>query len=94
MWILPLTFLLTWLWLGTRSAWLTTVMHGSANIGASLVFPVTDPATSFAFGGLGTTVVAIVVVGLSWSQFAASPRIVPAPPDAKAANAGAPAGDL
>ena len=73
-WVVPLSFLLTWLWLRTRSTWLTAVMHGSANLGAALVFPTTDTGTLFVFAGLGTTVVALVLVAASWPQFAAVPR--------------------
>jgi membrane protease YdiL (CAAX protease family) len=73
-WVIPLSVLLTWLWLGTRSAWLTTVMHGAANLGASLVFPMTDAATLFLFSGLGMTVVAAVAVITSWSRFTAPPE--------------------
>jgi membrane protease YdiL (CAAX protease family) len=71
-WVVPLSFLLTWLWLGTRSAWLTTVMHGAANIGAAFVFPLADADLLFAFGALGTAIVAVVVAS-SWSRFTAVP---------------------
>ena len=46
-WVIPLSFLLTSIWLFTKSVWLATIMHGTANVGASLVFPVEDPATLF-----------------------------------------------
>ena len=72
-WVVPTSVLLTWLWLGTRSAWLTTVMHGVANLGAGLVFPMTDAATLFLFGGLGMMIVAAAVVIPSWSRFTAPP---------------------
>jgi hypothetical protein len=74
-WVIPVTFLLTWLWLGTRSAWLTTLMHGSANVGAALVFPSADAATLFVFGAIGMGVVAVVLVATAWSQFTASPIV-------------------
>lgn len=73
-WVVPLSFLLTWLWLRTRSAWLATVMHGAANLGAALVFPLADADMLFAFGGLGTAIVAIVLVVSSGSSFVARPR--------------------
>ena len=73
-WVIPISFLLTWLWLGTRSVWLTTLMHGSLNLGSSLIFPLTDAATLFVFSGIGMTVVAIAVVASSWSRFATPPR--------------------
>ena len=78
-WVIPVSFLLTWLWLGTRSAWLSTVMHGSANLGAALVFPAADAATLFIFGALGMGLVAAVVVIASWSRFSASPAGAPSP---------------
>jgi membrane protease YdiL (CAAX protease family) len=68
-WVVPFAFLLTWIWLGTRSAWLATIMHGSGNLAASLVFPQTDPATLFVFSGIGMTVVAVPLVLMSWSRW-------------------------
>ena len=49
-WAMSLSFLLTWLWMGTRSVVLATVMHGAANLVQSLVFPHTDPGVVFGFG--------------------------------------------
>lgn len=72
-WVIPVSFLLTWLWLGTRSAWLTTLMHGAANLGAAIVFPAADASTLFIFGAVGMGLVAAVVVVASWTRFTASP---------------------
>ncbi len=68
-WVVPFSFLLTWLWLGTRSVWLATIMHGSGNLAASLVFPQPDPATLFVFSGLGMTLLAVVLVVTSWHRW-------------------------
>jgi membrane protease YdiL (CAAX protease family) len=76
-WVIPLSFLLTFVWLGTESVWLATIMHGTANIGASLVFPVEDAATLFIYGGIGTAVVALGLVVASWSRFSSRPHPVP-----------------
>jgi membrane protease YdiL (CAAX protease family) len=70
-WVIPLSFLLTWLWIGTRSAWLTTLMHGSANIAAALVFPQADAGTLFTYAAAGTAVVAVVLVARSWTSWIA-----------------------
>jgi membrane protease YdiL (CAAX protease family) len=77
-WVIPLSFLLTYVWLGTRSVWLATIMHGTANIGSSLVFPVEDAATRFIYSGIGTAIVAVVLVTASWSRFTARPEPMPA----------------
>jgi membrane protease YdiL (CAAX protease family) len=77
-WVIPLSFLLTYVWLGTESVWLATIMHGTANLGSSLVFPLEDPTTRFLYSGIGTAIVAVVVVALSWSRFTSRPRQVPA----------------
>jgi membrane protease YdiL (CAAX protease family) len=68
-WVIPLSFLLTWLWLGTRSAWLATLMHGSANLAGSLVFPLTDPGMLFTFSGIGLAIVAVPLISASWSRW-------------------------
>ncbi|MGZ9276647.1 MAG: CPBP family intramembrane glutamic endopeptidase [Candidatus Limnocylindrales bacterium] len=68
-WVVPFSFLLTWLWLGTRSALLASMMHGSGNLAASLVFPQTDPATLFVCSGVGMTLVAVPLVLRSWSRW-------------------------
>lgn len=70
-WVIPISFLLTWLWLGTRSAWLATVMHGALNLGAAIAFPLTTPADLFAFSAIGMSVLAAVVVIPNWSRFTA-----------------------
>ena len=72
-WVVALSFLLTWVWLGTRSIWLATILHGVANLGAALVFPLTDAATLFAFAGTGTAIVAAVLVAVSWRTFTRTP---------------------
>jgi membrane protease YdiL (CAAX protease family) len=77
-WVLPLTFVLTWLWLRTRSVIIATVAHGSANIVSGLVLPLDDPGLRFLFSGLGFTVVAVVLVLLSRREFLASPSQRPA----------------
>jgi uncharacterized protein len=76
-WVIPLSFLLTYVWLGTGSVWLATIMHGTANIGSSLVFPVEDPATRFIYSGIGTAIVAVALVAASWSRFTTRPEPVP-----------------
>jgi len=76
-WIVPLSFLLTYVWLGTASVWLATIMHGTANIGSSLVFPVEDRTTLILFGGIGTAIVAVAIVAAGWSRWSARPRPAP-----------------
>ena len=73
-WVVPLSFLLSWLWLGTRSAWLATVMHGAANLGASIAFPQADPGTLFTFSAVGLAIVAVPLVLLRWSRWIAPPE--------------------
>jgi membrane protease YdiL (CAAX protease family) len=72
-WAMSLSFLLTWLWLGTRSVVLATVMHGAANLASSFVFPHTDAGVIFSFGALGTAVVAAIVVALTWRRWVSAP---------------------
>jgi membrane protease YdiL (CAAX protease family) len=79
-WVIPLSFLLTYIWLGTESVWLATIMHGSANIGSSLVFPAEDPATRFVYSGIGTAIVAVALVAASWPRFQRSSRTLPVAP--------------
>lgn len=68
-WAMSLSFLLTWLWIGTRSVVLATVMHGSANLASSFVFPHADAGVLFSFAALGTAAVAAIVVGLTWRRW-------------------------
>jgi uncharacterized protein len=72
-WVLPLTFVLTWLWLRTRSVIVTTVAHGSANLVSGLVLPLDDPGLRFLFSALGFGIVAVVLVLVSRREFLASP---------------------
>jgi membrane protease YdiL (CAAX protease family) len=72
-WAVSLSFLLTWLWIGTRSVVLATVMHGAANLAPSFVFPQTDAGVLFSFGALGTAIVAAVVVALTWRRWVSTP---------------------
>ncbi len=69
LWVVPFAFLLTWLWLGTRSAWLATLMHGSGNLAASLVFPQSDPGTLFVFSAFGMAIIAAVLVASAWPRW-------------------------
>jgi membrane protease YdiL (CAAX protease family) len=68
-WVVTLSFLMTWLWLGTRSAWLATLMHGSANLGASLVFPLADAGALFTFSAIGFAIIGAPLVVASWSRW-------------------------
>ena len=72
-WVIPLTFVLTWLWLRTRSVIVTTVAHGSANVVSGLVLPLDDPGQRFLFSGIGFGLVAVVLVLVSRREFLASP---------------------
>ena len=72
-WAMSLSFLLTWLWIGTRSVLLATVMHGSANLFQSFVFPHAEAGVVFSFGALGTAAVAAMVVALSWRRWVSTP---------------------
>jgi hypothetical protein len=72
-WVIPLTFVLTWLWLRTRSVIIATVAHGSANLVSGLVLPLDDPGTRFLFSGFGFGVVAVILVLASRWEFFASP---------------------
>ncbi len=71
-WVIPLTFVLTWLWLRTRSVIVTTVAHGSANVVSGLVLPLDDPGQRFLFSGIGFGLVAVVLVLVSRREFLAS----------------------
>ncbi|HEX7347433.1 MAG TPA: type II CAAX endopeptidase family protein [Candidatus Limnocylindrales bacterium] len=76
-WAIAVSFLLTWLWLGTRSVVLATVMHGSANLAPSFVFPHTEPAMLFGFGAVGTAAVAVLLVALGWRLWISPPERQP-----------------
>jgi uncharacterized protein len=78
-WLMSLSFLLTWIWIGTRSVVLATVMHGSANLAASFVFPHTDAGVLFSFAALGTAAVAAIVVALTWRRWVSAPQPEQAP---------------
>jgi membrane protease YdiL (CAAX protease family) len=69
LWVFTFSFLMTWLWLGTRSAWLATIMHGAGNLAASLVFPLADVAGLFVFSAIGFAIVVIPLVLASWSRW-------------------------
>jgi membrane protease YdiL (CAAX protease family) len=69
LWVFAFSFLMTWVWLGTRSAWLATIMHGAGNLAASLVFPLADVGGLFVFSAIGLAVVAIPLVLASWSRW-------------------------
>lgn len=73
-WAMSLSFLLTWLWLGTRSVVLATVMHGSANLASSIVFPQTDAGVLWSFAALGTAAIAVIVVALTWRRWVSAPE--------------------
>jgi membrane protease YdiL (CAAX protease family) len=73
-WVVPLTFVMTWLWLRTRSVIVATVAHGSANLVSGLLLPIEDPGPRFLFGGLGFAVVAAGLVLGSRREFLASPK--------------------
>ena len=88
LWVFTFSFLLTWLWLGTRSAWLATIMHGAGNLAASLVFPLADVAEIadlYVFSAIGFAIIAIPLVLGSWSRwlsvegFGAASRSLAAP---------------
>jgi uncharacterized protein len=68
-WVVTISFLLTWLWLGTHSASLATLMHGSANLGASLVFPLADAGALFTFSAIGFAFIGAPLVIASWSRW-------------------------
>jgi uncharacterized protein len=85
-WVIPFSFLLTWLWLGTRSAWLATLMHGAGNLAASIAFPIANPGTLFTFYGIAMTVIAVPLVVASWSRWT---TVRPADVSTPAATVGA-----
>lgn len=85
-WVIPFSFLLTWLWLGTRSAWLATLMHGSGNLATSIVFPLADPGTLWTFYGIGMAIIAVPLIVVSWSRWATVRPEVQAPGPAVGAN--------
>ncbi len=68
-WVMPFSFLLTSLWLGTPSAWLATLMHGAGNLSGSLLFPVSDVGTLFTYSGIGMALIAVPIVVTSWSRW-------------------------
>jgi hypothetical protein len=72
-WVIPISFLLTWLWMHTQSAWLATIMHGTLNIGAAFVFPLADPGGFFTFSAVGMAILAAGVVLVSWQRFTTRP---------------------
>ena len=69
LWVVTFSFLLTWLWLGTRSAFLAAIMHGAGNLASSLVFPLTDVADLYLFSAIGFAVAAVPLVLASWSRW-------------------------
>ena len=78
-WVIPISVLLTWLWIKTRSVWLATIMHGTLNLGASLVFPLADPGQLFTFSAIGMGLVAAGLVLSSWRQWTTRPLAPPIP---------------
>jgi membrane protease YdiL (CAAX protease family) len=68
-WVVVNSVLLTWLWLGTRSVLLATIMHGSMNLAGSVVFPLTDPGALFGFAAAGSVIVGIALLASSWRRF-------------------------
>jgi membrane protease YdiL (CAAX protease family) len=78
-WVAPISVLLTWLWIRTRSVWLATIMHGTLNLGAALVFPLTDAGQLFTFSAVGMAIVAAVLVLSSWRQWTTRPLHPPIP---------------
>ncbi len=77
-WVVPLSFLLTWLWLGTRSAWLTTVMHGTANLGSVIAFPLAEAGVLYLYAGVGTAIVALLLVATLGHGFVSAPAVTAA----------------
>jgi membrane protease YdiL (CAAX protease family) len=73
-WAISLSLLLTWLWMGTRSVVLATVMHGSANLGSSFIFPSADADIVFGFGAVGTAAVAAILIARSWRRWVDAPE--------------------
>ncbi len=69
LWVVTFSFLLSWLWLGTRSAWLAAIMHGAGNLASSLVFPLTDVAGLYVFSAVGFAIVVIPLVLASWARW-------------------------
>lgn len=78
-WVVPISVLLTWLWVRTRSVWLATIMHGTLNLGAVLVLPLTDAGQLFTFSAVGMSVVAAVLVLSSWRQWTTRPLAAAVP---------------
>jgi membrane protease YdiL (CAAX protease family) len=78
LWIVPLSFVMTWLWIRTRSVIIATVAHGSANVVSGLVLPLDDPGPRYVFSGIGFAVVAVVLVVVARREFLASPPPLPA----------------
>jgi membrane protease YdiL (CAAX protease family) len=62
LWVVTFSFLLTWLWLRTRSALLAAIMHGAGNLASSLVFPLADVAGLYVFSAIGFAIVAIPLI--------------------------------
>jgi uncharacterized protein len=69
LWVVTFSFLLTWLWLGTRSAWLAAIMHGAGNLASSLVFPLGDVAGLYVFSAIGFAIVAIPLIFAARSRW-------------------------
>jgi membrane protease YdiL (CAAX protease family) len=78
-WVAPISVLLTWLWIRTRSVWLATIMHGTLNLGAALVFPLTDAGQLFTFSAIGMAVVAAGLVLSARRQWTTRPLAAPVP---------------
>jgi membrane protease YdiL (CAAX protease family) len=72
-WVIPLSFVMTWLWLRTWSVIVATVAHGSANLVSGLVLPLEDPGPRYLFSGLGFAIVAVVLVLVSRREFLVRP---------------------
>ena len=81
-WVLPLTVGMTWLYLGTRSTLLTTIMHGSANLSLGLLLPGIDSRDRLLFAAGGYVVLAILVLWAAWRAFNLRPNTPTAPTSA------------
>jgi membrane protease YdiL (CAAX protease family) len=73
LWVFTFSFLMTWLWLGTRSAWLAMLMHGAGNLAASLVFPLGDVGALYTLSAIGFAIVAVPLVARDWRRWLNTP---------------------
>jgi membrane protease YdiL (CAAX protease family) len=82
LWVIPISFMLTWLYLGTRSVVAATLMHGAANVALPILLPGVPAEQRLLLTAVGFAIVAVALVVASRRQFTEAPEVQMAPAQA------------